>query len=108
VDHLFFGYRKVHPPAIGRDFDDKSHHCQAIKVAQVYEKTAMPFNIHRSFRKAGLLPTLLRGRFVLTFEEGVLRSQMGWKLSVFDVPADALSPRRKRWRSGIVNNNFYI
>jgi hypothetical protein len=37
----------------------------------------MSFNIHKLFRKAGLLPTLLRGRFTLTFEEGVLRNQMG-------------------------------
>jgi hypothetical protein len=108
LDHLFFWYRKVHPPAIDRDFDDKSPHCQAMKVAQGYEKNTMSFNIHGSFRKDRLLPTLLRARFMLAFEEGVLRNQVGQQFSVFNAPADVPSPRRKRCRFGIVNTDFCI
>jgi hypothetical protein len=59
LDRLFFGDRKVHPPAIDPDCDDLSPHYQAIKMVQAYEKTAISFNIRESFRKAGLLPTLI-------------------------------------------------
>jgi hypothetical protein len=108
IQQIEFNHWTICFLGIDRDFDDKSPRCQTRKVAQANEKNTMSLNIHGSYRKGGLLPTPLRGRFILTFEEGVLWNQMGRQLSVFDAPADVLSPRRKRCRSGIVTNNFYI
>jgi hypothetical protein len=108
-DLVFFGVLKKLQASAEGDFGDESVNDEITKLIQAYQQTATSKTIRGSFRRAGLAPDTSTHPFRLTFHEGVLRENPGFReIWDRDIKTEEISRRRQDQRFRIINSQFLV